>query len=98
MECSGVVRSCLHCMTDLCVDFTWKGEAKGWLIKVVKYHQFGKCRSPQDWDWRNMIHKGDQCLNDMRVGQKPFGEFDPGVVRHRWSRGDAAPQRVLVKG
>lgn len=84
----GNVRSCQVCMTDYQVKISRKydgQEKKGWSIEIVVWHQLGNGRDPHDEArWFNLAHEG--YYGPIRDGMP--GITRPGIVRHRWSKGD----------
>ncbi|RSL76196.1 hypothetical protein CEP51_010193 [Fusarium floridanum] len=79
----GSVRSCQVCMTDYQVKVSRQHEGqeeKGWSIEIMVWHQLGNGRDPYDEDrWFNLAHTGYYG---------PPHHSMPGIVRHRWSKGD----------
>ncbi|KAI3337342.1 hypothetical protein HD806DRAFT_36323 [Xylariaceae sp. AK1471] len=55
--------------------------AAGWQITIVAYHQFGSCRSPQDWKWKALT-PGAQLLTSRR---NPV-LYPPGAVIRKWQQ------------
>ncbi|KPM37515.1 hypothetical protein AK830_g9034 [Neonectria ditissima] len=86
----GVVRSCSQCMTDYQVNINRRcngPKEEGWSIEVVTWRQLGNGRDPLDDDglWFCMAYKGYNGDSRKRL---PVPESLPGIVRHRWSKGD----------
>ncbi|RSL56417.1 hypothetical protein CEP54_008865 [Fusarium duplospermum] len=79
----GSVRSCQVCMTDYQLKISRQYEGKrenGWSIEITVWHQLGNGRDPYDEDrWFNLAHDGYRG---------PTRNSMPGIVRHRWSKGD----------
>ncbi|KAJ2987783.1 hypothetical protein NUW58_g4320 [Xylaria curta] len=53
----------------------------GLQITIVAYHQFGSCRSPQDWKWKALAH-GAELLGSRR---NPVF-YPPGAVIRKWQQ------------
>ncbi|KAI0443394.1 hypothetical protein F4803DRAFT_574454 [Xylaria telfairii] len=53
----------------------------GWQITIVAYHQFGSCRSPQDWKWKALA-PGVQFLTPRRH----LVFYPPGAVIRKWQQ------------
>ncbi|KAF1950756.1 hypothetical protein CC80DRAFT_554111 [Byssothecium circinans] len=80
--CDQSFGSCTFCLTDYCIDISWRGKKKGYAIKVSSYHQLGDCRSPFDWSWRTI---STRLTNEEPRTAYPV-EYRPGSVRDRWNR------------
>ena len=79
--CDQSLGSCAFCMTDYCIDISWRGRRKGCIIKVSLYYQLGDCRSPHDWAWRSMTTLG--TMDDLRTMYPP--QHRHGIVRDKWN-------------
>ncbi|KAI1421760.1 hypothetical protein F5Y12DRAFT_800698 [Xylaria sp. FL1777] len=55
--------------------------AGGWQITIVAYHQFGSCRSPQDWKWKALT-PGFELMTSRR--NPAF--YPPGAVIRKWQQ------------
>ncbi|KAF2797060.1 hypothetical protein K505DRAFT_236332 [Melanomma pulvis-pyrius CBS 109.77] len=82
--CNQSFGSCTFCPTDYCIDISWRGRRKGYMIKVSVYRQLEDYRSPFDWSWRNM---GTLLMADDPQTPYPL-EYRPGIIRDRWNRAD----------
>jgi hypothetical protein len=84
ISCSPSIKSCIICMTDYCIDISWHGRRKGWIIKIVTYRQLGAVRSPFHWTWSSILYglsqDGQRWLDPSR--------YRPGFLRHMWSKAD----------
>jgi hypothetical protein len=84
LPCDRTFRSCTLCLTDYCINISWQGEKKGYVVEVSIYSQLGDCRSPFDWSWHT--------LSTMRTDEEPRTafplEYRPGCVRDRWNKAD----------
>ncbi|KAF2117057.1 hypothetical protein BDV96DRAFT_571475 [Lophiotrema nucula] len=88
--CDQSFGSCPLCLTDYCIDISWRGERKGHSIKVSVYRQLGDCRSPFGWSWRSMTSL--QTLEEPRTAN-PL-EYRPGCVRDRWNKAEGIESRT----
>jgi hypothetical protein len=88
--CNQSLGSCPFCLTDYCVDISWRGIRKGYFIKVLVYRQIGDCRSPFDWSWRSMTTL--QTVDEPRTAH-PL-EYGPGIVVDRWNKVDGVNSRT----
>lgn len=79
VECKAAVAKCRTCQTDYEISITWQGK-EGWIIRIVVYRQFGKCRSPFDTEWVLMTRRGPP---PNLLGQR---DLAPGLrtARERW--------------
>ncbi|TRX92842.1 hypothetical protein FHL15_006248 [Xylaria flabelliformis] len=53
----------------------------GWQIAIIAYHQFGSCRSPQDWKWKAMS-PGIESMTSRRNTV----DYPPGAVIRKWKQ------------
>lgn len=88
--CDQSFGSCTFCLTDYCIDISWRGRRKGYIIKVSVYRQLGDCRSPFDWSWRSMATL--QPVDEPRTAY-PL-EYRPGIIRDRWNKADGIDGRT----
>jgi hypothetical protein len=88
--CDQSFRSCAFCLTDYCIDISWRGTKKGYIIKAYVYRQLGDCRSPFDWSWRTMTTL--QTVEEPRTAY-PL-EYRPGIIRDRWNKADGIDSRT----
>lgn len=51
----------------------------GWQITIVAYHQFGSCRSPQDWKWK-AFSRGVELF----ASRRNLVFYPPGAVIQKW--------------
>ncbi|KAI0859319.1 hypothetical protein F4860DRAFT_269841 [Xylaria cubensis] len=58
-----------------------KPDAAGWQIIIVAYHQFGNCRSPQDWKWK-ALSPGIELMTSRR----DTVYYPPGAVIRKWQQ------------
>ena len=90
VACDQSCGSCTLCPTDYCIDITWSGRGKGYVIKLSTYHQLGGCRSPSDWSWRTM--------SEMLTAEEPRTafplEYGPGSIRDRWNKAEGIDSRT----
>jgi len=77
--CHLSLRSCTFCLTDYCIEISWRGERKGHVVKVSSYRLLGNCRSPFDWVWRSMVTFG--AVHEPRMAY-------PGMVIDTWNKAD----------
>ncbi|KAH7371569.1 hypothetical protein BKA66DRAFT_444026 [Pyrenochaeta sp. MPI-SDFR-AT-0127] len=82
--CHQSLRSCPICLTDYCIDISWRGRRKGYVIKVSIYRLLGDCRSPFSWSWSNMATW--QGVDEPRI-KFPI-QYRPGIVRDTWTKAD----------
>lgn len=87
--CEQSFGSCTFCPTDYCIDISWRGRKKGYIIKVSIYRQLGDCRSPFDWSWRAMT---TLTIEEPRTAF-PL-EYRPGIIRDRWNKADGIDSRT----
>jgi hypothetical protein len=89
--CTKAYGSCTSCLTDYNVDISWKGEKRGFGVKVFIYRQLGDCRSPFDWSWRTISDLRPK--EDPRTARSLF--YERGYVRDQWNKidGDATTSR-----
>ncbi|KAL0942715.1 uncharacterized protein CTRU02_200601 [Colletotrichum truncatum] len=78
----GTILSCPVCLTDAQIKVNWCYKRKQWSVTVITWKQLGKCRSPDDPQWKSMA-----CWRTTG-GDHRAQEHPPGAVRHRWSKGD----------
>lgn len=78
---SVVTRSCVTCFTDYQVEVILD-EQRGWVINIKRWYQLGKCRSPLDTQWYNLVNlEGDRlpCR---------YTTCKAGMIQHRWMAQD----------
>ncbi|KAJ3514826.1 hypothetical protein NM208_g15027 [Fusarium decemcellulare] len=85
---SGCVMSCPICMTDYRVKISQGEEERGWAIEVVTWHQLGDGRNFLGKSWFNMAYEGYAGTTERN--RQPAPNSLPGIVRHRWSKGDGS--------
>jgi hypothetical protein len=88
--CDQSFGSCPFCLTDYCIDISWGGDRKGYIVIVSAYRQLGDCRSPFDWSWRSMTTL--RQIDEPRIAH-PL-EYRPGVIRDRWNKADGIDGRT----
>lgn len=81
---TGKIRSCRYCFTDFRVDVQWyppdsKGP-KGWVVKITRWHQLGKCRSPLDAKWYNYREEEKWKITAPRMETS----CSPGMIYRNW--------------
>ena len=65
---SGHINSCRVCFTDYQIDVALEDQPKSWyalprpkeedwVIKIARWHKLGKCQSPHDLEWRNLVSR-----------------------------------------
>ena len=88
--CDQSFGSCAFCLTDYCIDISWRGRRKGCLIKISVYRQLGDCRSPFDCSLRIMTTS--RRVEEPRTAY-PL-EYRAGIVRDRWNKADGIHGRT----
>lgn len=93
-----IVKSCSFCLTDCCIDISWRGRMKGYMIKIRTYRLLGDCRSPFHWSWRTRVDRPYYCRFNKVQTRKEFPlEYGPGVIRDRWNEADGIESRTRAE-
>lgn len=91
--CDQSFKFCTFCLTDYCIDISWRGRRKGYFTKVSDYRHLGDCRSPFDWSWRAMTSR--ETVGEPRTAYLP--KYRPGIVREIWNKADGIDSRTQGK-
>lgn len=72
-------RNVVHCRGECGQRET--SHAAGWQITVMAYHQFGSCRSPEDWKWKALAPRGGE---DFCTLQRDMAMYPSGAMMRKW--------------
>lgn len=66
--------------------------ADGWRVTIVAYHQLGRCRDPDDWEWLSL--SGGDNIKFGADGRRKYSGRDmalypPGSIIRKWEAGDS---------
>jgi len=94
---SGQPTSCPLCFTDYQVRITpdrsryaVQKPMENWVVEIARWHKLGRCRSPQDLEWYNLVSEyGDGVVAWRR------DICAAGVVCREWTAGDTTSTNII---